>query len=291
MVPMRHLPLTLALLAAPTLLLAQGPASPATSSVKAFRYQPARALTGTLLHYVKSNVDGSDPAQIYVYMPTPDRVEVLKVEPGSPVAAFVSADLDWTRFSARSIDSWHLRKDGSLKPQATSALDEAGVFSIRVGGATFPVKVRHFPVHNYNFDLTSLNVSLPFLSEPEAPFEVGIVEPDWAALGRPGFRMEGRQEGIFVDRGTVTFTYLGREQLQGRPCRKYAAVGPGLSPGQGTLWTDLARGFLVAFEHPKPDNPDWNSFRLTLKAELTLSPGKWKALQAAQRAGLPEASR
>lgn len=258
-----------------------------TSSIGAFRYQADRSLAGTLLRYEKSNLDGTRAAQIYIYMPSPDRVEVLKVEPGSPRAALVKADLDWSRFSVKSTDSWHLHKDGKLTPQAASVLDASGVFTIRVGKAEFPATVGHFPVHNYNFDLTSLNLSLPFLVNPQAGVELGIVEPDWARMRRPGFKMEGRQKGVFVYRGKIKLIYQGQDLVRERICRKYVVKGPGLSPGQGTLWVDAERGFMVAFEHPKADNPAWNSFKFTLQSEKPLSVDGWTKLQAEAAAALP----
>jgi hypothetical protein len=274
------------------LLASTGQASPTqrpTSSLRAFRYQADRSLAGTLLQYEKSNLDGTRAAKIFVYMPTPDRVEVLKVEPGSPRAALVKADMDWSRFSVRTTESWHLHKDGKLTPQAASILDASGVFTIRVGQGEFPAAVGHFPVHNYNFDLTSLNLSLPFLVNPQASVEVGIVEPDWARMRRPGFKMEGRQEGVFVYRGKVKLIYQGQDLVRERICRKYLVKGPGLSPGRGTLWVDAERGFMVAFEHPKADNPSWNSFKFTLQSEKPLTAGGWTKLQAEAAAALPEA--
>jgi len=268
-------------------LSAAKPSQTPSSSVSAFKYQADRALTGTLLQYEKSNLDGSRVARIYVYMPTPDRVEVLKVEPGSSVAALVKADMDWSRFSAKTTDSFHVHKDGTLTPQATSELDAAGVFTIRVGQGVFPATVRHLPVHNYNFDLTSLNLSLPFLVDPKAPVEVGIVEPNWARLLRPGFKMEGRQEGVFVYRGKVRLSYQGQDLIKERICRKYLVQGPGLSPGRGTLWVDAERGFMVAFEHPKTDNPSWSSFKFLLKQEKAIDADDWNKLQQNVRAELP----
>ena len=59
-----------------------------------FRYQPEKIEVGTLYHYQKSNLDGSNAANISIYTASKNHVEVLKVEQNSDVLAYVTADFN-----------------------------------------------------------------------------------------------------------------------------------------------------------------------------------------------------
>ncbi|MDP6513010.1 MAG: hypothetical protein QF878_07480, partial [SAR202 cluster bacterium] len=54
-----------------------------TSSVHLFEYRPEKIKIGAVYHYVKSSIDGGNPADVSIYVAARDRVEVLKIEQGS----------------------------------------------------------------------------------------------------------------------------------------------------------------------------------------------------------------
>ena len=91
-----------------------------TSMISQFTYQPERIHVGTLYHYEKANLDDSNPAQICIYVASENKVEVVKVETGSHLLAYVTARMDWSIFSAVQADSWHILPDGTLREQAKS---------------------------------------------------------------------------------------------------------------------------------------------------------------------------
>ena len=253
-----------------------------------FRYLPDRIRRGWRYRYTKSNLDGSHPAIVSIYVATGTHIEVIKREPGSQTLAYVTADPDWTLFSAAYMTSWHIHPDGSMTPQAFSDINTAArTYNVYLGQATFPAIVPTFPVHNYNFDFISLNFTFPHLIDPEAPFQVGVVEPDWQVINAPGFAPTGVTRDVLVYRGQADIVYGGREAYQGTPCRKYRISGPGMGNEVGFIWADETLGHWVNFEHPHPDNPAWSSFKFELLSLDQITLGQWRRyineeLEAAQ---------
>lgn len=47
-----------------------------SSSIDRFRFQPDRIRVGEVARYVKSNLDGSKPARVSIFVAAPDRTEV-----------------------------------------------------------------------------------------------------------------------------------------------------------------------------------------------------------------------
>lgn len=82
------------------------------SSIEQFLYRPELVEAGTVYHYIKSNIDGSYPARIFIYVLDHDHLEVLKFEEHGMGAALVKAHMDWKIFSADQFESWWLTADG-----------------------------------------------------------------------------------------------------------------------------------------------------------------------------------
>ncbi len=100
-----------ALLAALSLLGAA--AAPVGSSLDRFRYQPSKIRVGEVAHYVKSNLDGTKPTRVSIFVVAPDRLEVAKVERETTDAAWVRAHFDWTLFTS---DGWRPPSSTSTAP-------------------------------------------------------------------------------------------------------------------------------------------------------------------------------
>src|SRR4026207_628624 len=90
-----------------------------TSSIDAFTYRPELIEIGTVYHYIKSNIDGSYPARIVIYIRDNDHLEVLKFEAHGRDAAYVTAHMDWRTFSADRLESRIITPDGVRRPQAS----------------------------------------------------------------------------------------------------------------------------------------------------------------------------
>lgn len=256
-------------------LLTAGAAS-AQDPPAAFTYQPDRVPVGTVYHYTKSNQDGSRAAELYVFVASATDLEVLKLEPQSTTAAYVRADMDWTAFAAARLDSWHLTEAG-LSPQLYLDFDhDAQEATAYMGPMAMPVSFEAGPVHLYNFDLMSLNAALPHLSAPKADFTVGIVDPNWELFAGGPVEPQPVLDNGLLYKGKAQFTYQGQDIYRGIICHKYRVDGPGMDDQEGFLWVSAEAGHIVLFEHPTPDNPAWDSFKLEWKETLQMTGGAWR---------------
>ena len=248
-----------------------------TSSAHLFEYQPEKIKVGTVYQYVKSNIDGTNPADVSIYVATTQRLEVLKIEQGSSLPAYVTADFDWDSFSAIRLDSWHILEDGSLRRQLESRLSlEHNTYTAYLGEGVFRVEVGHYPVHNYNFDFISFNFIFRHLSNPEQDFEIGVVEPNWDVILSPEFSPTGGAANVLRYKGKALIEYVGNDTHHDVDCRKYRIGGEGMENQIGFFWVNTDNGHFENFEHPHRDNPAWDSFKFDLRSVGDMTTGEWK---------------
>ena len=242
-------------------------AVPAAAQVARFRYDPDRVDAGTLLLYEKSNVDGTHAGKIALYIAAEDRLEAFKWHEGGNSATLVIAEMNWDAFSVRRFESWRLHADGTRQLQGTlEQIDGEPKVVIAFGPDNQQtVELHHWPWHSYDFDLASLSASMRHLIDPEATFQVGIAD---LAMVADTLR--------FVEKGTVTIEYLGREDRNGIASRKYAIDGEGLAHRGGYLWMDAERGYIVDYEIDLPDEPGFESGKLRLLARRSLDQTGWE---------------
>jgi hypothetical protein len=251
-------------------------------SLAQYELQSGRAPQNLVVHYLKSNLDGSKRLVLSLFFPAPLQVEALKVEGDGRYLALVSAELDPQTLSEsrmRSFNGLEQGQGGRLQMALTS---EVGRMVAEVAGTRMPVTPGHRPAHLYNFDLSGLNLTLPLLRNPRADFEVGIVDPDFEFL-RTKFRPNaGELLGGLVDKGKATFRYLRDEKLDGEiDTHRFEVGGPAFGGVTGTLWVNAKDRLIERFEHALPDNPDWNSFRLNRLASRPMDKAGWEAFKAA----------
>jgi hypothetical protein len=243
----------------------------ASDPLDAFHYRAARVpAVGTMINYVKSNLDGTKPSLVSLYFVDADDIEVSRSEAGVAESADVKAHLDWKRFIADRLESGDLTKDGVRAPRAklTISKDEVtatyDTFEQRLTSTVHPLYV-------YNFDLMGLNVMLPQLRNPKESFTVGFVEPTF-----------GQGEGVIALRGKATATYAGEEKVDGRASYLFHLSGPGLSNAEASLWVDADDGLIDRVECPLPNHPDWKSYRLArLGPNQHMTPAEWTAYKIA----------
>ena len=226
-----------------------------TSAIDQFIFQPNTIKTGIVYHYIKSNLDGSYPARVYIRIMDEATLDVWKFEAHNADAAHVTAHMDWRSFSVDRIRSWVVTSDGMHREQAllTSTYEDSSV-SVTLGGRSETVPVGHYPVHLYNFDFLSLNFILCHWSAPLGAVEIGILQPNF----------DPQVDGLIKYEGNVTIRYMGEETRNDHPCRKYSIGGKGLHDKVGLIWLDRESMHAVDMEIPVPDNPDWDSFKLQL---------------------------
>lgn len=222
-----------------------------------FAFRPERVVPGRVVHYVKSNVDGSKPSLVSLYLAGRDAIEVYKSEKGLDDSADVLAHLDWRRFSADRLDAGVIAADGRREGRATLVL-AASSLVVTIGGVTQTLKVDTFPLHVYNFDLMSLNVMLPHLARPKGSFRIVFAEPTF-----------GTKKEVMELRGFATARYACAERVHDVPTRRYSLAGAGMN---GTMWVSEKGSLIERFESPIPNNPGWTSLRLERRGTEQMTP-------------------
>jgi len=235
-----------------------------------FRYDAAKSFAvGTVLHYVKTNIDGSYPEYVSQYIAAPDVMESFKFHPKGARAGLVIAAMDWQNFSAKSLKSWQVFAKAERRLFGTIFFDGAA----RRAEVSIPalkkdtefVALLHFPVHLYNFDFGSLNFAFPHLRKPKKDFVIGVADPTF------------KPDGALVEyKGEVTVSYAAEEKRQNVQTRKYKIDGAGLKNRGGFIWVNKQHGWIEDMEIALPDNPDWTSFKFKLLKVEKMSRDEWE---------------
>ena len=256
---------------APLALASSALAGPQAS---AFRFQPDRVEAGAVYHYLKTNVDGTKPEHVSLYVVSADRIEAFKFHPKSERAGLVVAEMDRATFSARRLESYQVFARGEKKLFATldyvHAERSLTLDAPPMGISGVRVEIPTAPWHLYNFDLASLNVSFRHLADPRKPFTIGVADPVF-----------GETLGIAY-KGEATVVYAGDETRGGVATRRYRIVGLPFGDHGVTVWVDASKHHVVDVESPVPDNPEWTSFKLKLTKVEKMTAAEWEAFQRAQ---------
>lgn len=243
--------------------------APPAVGLEAFQYQASRVPVGVVYHYIKSNIDGSTPERVSLYMADETTLEAYRWrEPKPQTTSYVKATMDWGRLSAIRLESY--RKPRWMAAQLNAVAEYAPMtktMSIEFSDKTRDnVKIDHTPFHFYQFDLASLNVAFRQLKDPKVPFQVGIVNPTFAPIG-----------AALEYRGIATITYEKDETHSEFPCRRYKIDGPGMKDQGGTIWVERSEGHIIDLEIKAPNHPDWTSFKLKFVGKEMMTPQEWTA--------------
>lgn len=231
-----------------------------------YKFDESKIPVGNVYHYLKTNVDGSQPEYVSTFIASRDRIESFKYHEKGMRAGLVIAELDWTNFMARRLESWQVFSRRERRLFATLTFDAAArTAAITVPSGKDPEisKMGTFPVHLYNFDLASLNVTFPHLADPRQAFRVGIADPTFAS--GPSFEYKGE----------LAITYERDEPHDGIETRRYRAAGDGIG-GRGTIWVGKSDGHIVDMEFDVANNPEWKSFKLKLSKIEKMTSEQWR---------------
>jgi hypothetical protein len=235
---------------------------------------------GRIYHYVRSNVDGTEKEDVYVFRKTADELEVYKAREKCTNAALVTAKLDLDRGHATRIVG------GRLLPQAErrefAFLDfDARTRTIRArvevpDGPTLNDEaiVEDLPWHLYDFDFASLTVMTPKI-EPRSDFSFGlallIADPNRADF----LQYLGRADA----------TYRKDEVRNGRASFRYVLGGPAFGTYGGSLWLDAEEGHILDVETGIPNHLEYRDFKLELEGVDDGGAGAWRDLLVAHFEG------
>lgn len=180
----------------------------ASAQSTAFRFKPEQIAVGTVYHYLKTNIDGTGPENVSLYVANNNRIESFKFHEKGTQAGLVTAEMDWAGFFPKKIESFQVfskedrRLFATLTFQPSSKAVEVLIPALKPEKES--AKIDRLPFHLYNFDLASLNVSFPHLRDPKKPFIVGIADPT--------FKPDGP---MFAYRGDLTVRYQRDETRNG----------------------------------------------------------------------------
>lgn len=247
----------------------------ASANAAPLHFQPERVPSGQVLHYLKSNIDGSNPNRICVYVSGTDRIESLKWHEGSAGATLVTAEMDWPRFSVRRFDAWHL--EGGKDPEHRARLQasrDGRELDVSFGSAR-RIRIHHWPWHSYDFDFASLSLILPHWKDPRGQFSFWRTDTVFAG-DQPGFE----------EIGELKLSFQSVELRSGRETRRYVIAGKGLADTSGLLWTDAGTGLIVEYQIPIPDEPGYADGKLLLLGMEPMTAQMWEQYKQRKAAGV-----
>lgn len=242
--------------------------------------QPRPLVGDAILHYVRSNKDGSEPEHVVHYRPTRTAIAVYKWVSKCTTSAYVTAEMDAAVGEGRLFVAGKVAPDGSQARFGTLTLDEAApallVDITPPGGER--IQQRHplpgRPFLLYDFDFADLNAFLQeHPGEVHFSFKMPVVWPSEA--------------GLFKNLGTLHAMHDGDEVRGGRKVRRFILSIEGPKTGMGMLWTDAAQGFIVEAELDQPNHQEYRDFRLKLERVEHGGTPAWDALTKSQYAGCP----
>jgi hypothetical protein len=217
----------------------------------------ASVAAAPVLHYLRTNSDGSEPEAVVVFAPAPGEVQVFKSKSRCTNAAYVTGELDPRTGQALRLVGGRLGRDLTQEPFAWLARDDDGVLRARLGspdGApAFEVPVGERWVQ-FDFDFSDL------IAHPPAE----ILQREDFAVDMPLIMMADAGPS-FVNRGELRLAFTGVSKRSDGEYLNYRATGPALGDLTGTLVFGARDGRLVEADFPLPNHAEYRNFRLRLQ--------------------------
>ena len=240
----------------------------------------ALAAPSPILHYTRSNRDGSEPEHVVQYRPSRTGIAVYKWVEKCTTAAYVTAEMSDDVQQGRSFIAGKVARDGSQARFGMLTLDPRLLtLSADVtppGGQRIRAKhqLRGMPFIIYDFDLADLNA---FLQEHRPRTDFSLALPViW-----PG------DENLFRDLGMLRARHVGPEKHLGRDTSRFDLNVEGPIPSTGALWVDAADGFIVEAELGLPNHQEYRDFRLKFDKVEPGGQAAWDELTRSHYAGCP----
>lgn len=243
------------------------------------------AEVGRILHYVRSNSDGTEAEKVSVYQASPTQVAVYKMRSRCTNAALVTATFDLETGRATQLVGGRLARDGTQDAFAWMDHDPAANrLIVRVESPDAePLETSDLPGgapwRLYDFDFADWNgvASTPTPGQDIA-FDMALAWPEPAEDGRI-LRVLGRAAARFI----------AAETQAGVATLRYRIEGPAFPNAEGgDLWLDARDGTVVEARLGRPNHPGYADFRLIRTGE-DHGAAAWAALLADHWTGCPTA--
>ena len=233
-----------------------------------------------IYHYIRSNLDGSEPEHVVHYRPSQRTVSVYKWVEKCTTAAYVTADMDDEMRSGRVFFAGKVARNGTQKQFGRLTADPRTLtLSADVtppGGTRVEAKhsLRATSFLLYDFDFADLN---SFLQEHQPTFDFSYALPViWPS-----------DPSIFRDLGMLRAHFVGPEHHLGRATQRFDLRVEGPSPATGTLWVDVKGGFIVEAQLGLPNHMEYKDFKLKLENVEPGGPKAWATLLTGHYANCP----
>ncbi len=231
-------------------------------------------------HYRRSNGDGSEAEDIYVFAKAPDRVAVMKEKSRCTNAAYVTAKLDPATGQAMWLAGGRLTREGTQQVFAQLFTEDGGkriVAQVETGprsvALTYQLTARP-PWHIYDFDFADMAAHPPKAVGARADFSFDLP------------LILGTEDGFaFSNRGRMVLKGAVRGRHFGGPAIRYRASG---AAGNGSFWFDARSGVLLEARLPLANHSEYRDFRLRL-IRTHYGEAAWKAKLADHWRGCPVA--
>ncbi len=243
-----------------------------------------RDKVGRIYHYLRSNIDGTEAEDVYVFRKRRDFIEVYKSREKCLNAALVTAELDMDAGYAPKITGGRLLPGGKRQEFAFLTFDPASKeLSVRVeipdqAPILRSVAIETLPFHLYDFDLASLTVMTPHLKDPKAGLAFGLA----LIIADPS------REDPLIYLGEAVASFRDEEEHGGVPALRYAIGGPAFGSYGGTMWLDAEEGHILDVETGIPNHLEYHDFKLKLVGVDDGGPVAWMRLLAEHFEGCSE---
>ena len=240
----------------------------------------AAAASPPILHYVRSNRDGSEPENIVMYRPSVTTVAVYKYVSRCTTAAYVTADFDTRTGEVASLDAGKVGPKGEQVKFGRIDFD-AGSRTLSAwvdtpdGRLSEQMKVPDRPWHLFDYDFGTLNAELQSV-RPRRDFSFGL------PLVWP------QQKGFLRYMGRVDAKYLGFDMVDTTPAVRFNLTVDGPQPATGYLLLDQAAGHILEAELSIPNHEYYRDFKLSLQKVEKGSQKAWDKLMRRHYAKCPK---
>lgn len=240
-----------------------------SSSLDMFSYNENNVPdVGYVYHYKKSNQDGSEAADVWIYLESYTHTESFKIYPKTKLQGksdLVVADYDTTGFFTKKIEGYLVSADGKRSLNASLASDDGLIFNVKLKNNIYNIRAGHTPSYNYNFDWCDLAFMYRHLINKDKDFIVGVTIPTIL------FPFNNK----IIYAGKALFKYQGIVEYKNIKCRMYEVSGEPFKSVKGYFYTDLSNGSLVEINMPVRNNPNYNSFKFSLIEKSQFTKSEW----------------
>jgi len=217
----------------------------------------AAAASPPVLHYVRSNRDGSEPENIVMFRPTVSTVAVYKYVSRCTPAAYVTAAFDQKSGEVASLDAGKVGRQGEQVKFGRIDFDPASrTLSAWVdtpgGRLSEQMEVPDRPWHLFDFDFGTLNAELQSV-RPRRDFSFGL------PLVWP------QEKGFLRYMGRVDAKYMGFDLVGETPAVRFNLTLEGPQPATGYLLLDQSEGHILEAELSIPNHDNYRDFKLSLQ--------------------------